>query len=266
MVGVFGGFGGFGGGGGLPAMIIFQTLTNSREKQLEQLKQDPRIVREIEYLHKRVAEIETVDEFINDRRLMAFALSAFALEDEINLLGRIRKILTEPRSDPKALVNKLIDPRFKEIAAGFEFAEVGLAKVKNAVFLNDLIDRFYTNEFERRLGQQNPALREAEFFRRKIADIDNTFDILGDRVFRAVVTFTLGLPLAIALQSVDKQKSLIEARVDIEKFKDPKFVDDFIRRFLLKKDAAAGLAGFGAAVTNAHLLPLFQGAGFSLFA
>lgn len=263
MVGVFGGF----GGGGLPAMLIYQTLTNSREKQLDQLKQDPRIVKEIEYLRERVAEIETVDEFINDRRLMSFALSAFALEDEINLLGRIRKILTEPRADPKALVNKLIDPRFKELAAGFEFAEVGLAKVKNAVFLNDLIDRFYTNEFERRLGQQNPALREAEFFRRKIGEIENTFDILGDRVFRAVVTFTLGLPLEIALQSVDKQKSLIEARVDIEKFKDPKFVDDFIRRFLLKKDSEAGLAGFGAAGTNAHLLPLFQGLGsFSLFA
>ena len=36
-----------------------------------------------------------------------------------------------------------------------------------------------------------------EFFRRKIGDIDNTFDILGDRVFRAVVTFTLDRANAI---------------------------------------------------------------------
>jgi hypothetical protein len=43
MVGLFGGFG---GGGGLPAMIIYQTLTNSREKQFDQLKQDPRIIKE----------------------------------------------------------------------------------------------------------------------------------------------------------------------------------------------------------------------------
>ncbi len=263
MVGISGGF----GGGGLPAMVIYQTLTNSREKQFDQLKQDPRIVKEIDYVRKRVAEIETVDEFINDRRLMAFALSAFALEDEINLLGRMRKILTEPRADPNALANKLIDPRFKEIAAGFEFAEVGLAKVKNEVFLNDIIDRFYTNEFERRLGEQNPALREAEFFRRKIGDIDNTFDILGDRVFRAVVTFTLDMPPQIVFQSVDKQKALIDARVDIEKFKDPEFVDDFIRRFLLRKDAENGLGGFGGGGGNAHLLPLFQGGGiFNLFA
>ena len=89
---------------------------------------------------------------------------------------------------------------------------------------------------------------------------------LSDRSGR-VVTFTLDMPPQIVFQSVDKQKALIDARVDIEKFKDPEFVDDFIRRFLLRKDAENGLGGFGGGGGNAHLLPLFQGGGiFNLFA
>ena len=115
--------------------------------------------------------------------------------------------------------------------------------------------------FEKKLGEQNPALREAEYFRRNIGDIENGFDILGDKVLRAVVTTTLNLPQQIALQSVDKQKSLIDARIDVEDFKDPEFVEEFIQKFLITSDSNAAQAGFGfgSATGNGHLLPLFAG-------
>lgn len=258
MVGITGSF----GGSFLPAMLLFQTLESSRDKQLAQLKDEPLIRKEVDYFRENAPKVETVEDFLDDRRLMAFALRAFAMEGEINLMGRMRKVMSEPLSDPKALANVLIDPRFEEIAKAFQFGLLGTGKLKLISFINDVVDQFYTNEFERRLGEQNPALREAEFFRRKIGEIDNTFDILGDRVFRAVVTFTLDLPVEIVFQSVDTQKGLIDARVDIEDFKDPEFVEDFLRRFLIKKDAEANQIGFGiGAGRNAHLLQLFQSIG-----
>lgn len=259
MVGFAGGL-----GGGLPAFATFQSLESTRESRFEQFKNSPLIKKDIDYFLENAGNVETVDEFFEDRRLLSVTLSAFALEEELNFIGRIKAVLTEPLSDPDALGNKLLDPRFKEIAEELAFATLGTGKLKLNFFRQEIIDKFLTNEFEKSLGQLNPALREAEFFRRKIGEVDNTFEILGNQVLRSVVTFTLDLPPQIALQSVDKQKALIEDRFDITDFKDPEKVDEFVRRFLILKDQEASNAGLGfsgGSGGNGHLLPLFQGLG-----
>jgi len=248
------------GGGGLPAFTIYQSLVKTRDARLEQFQKSPLIDKEVQYFLEKVGDVETVDDFLSDRRLMKVALSAFALEDELQYPARIKAILTEPLEDKDSLVNKLIDPRYKEIATFFDFAARGTSKLKLISFRNDVVDRFLTNEFEKDLGNQNPALREAEYFRRKIGGAENTFNILGDKVLRSVVTFTLGLPELIVLQSIDKQKALIDARVKIEKFQDPEFVEEFIQRFLIKRDAdAIQNGGFGG--PDSYVLQLFAGAG-----
>ncbi len=263
MVGLIGG--GFGDGfgfGGVSALFVLQTLKTTRDQQFEAFKNSPVIQRDLEHFLEKAGEVETVEEFLGDRRLLRVALSAFALEDEINFLGRIKKILIEPVEDKESLVNKLLDPRFKEIAESFAFGVLGVSNLKLNFFRQEIVDKFLTNEFEKHLGELNPAIREAEFFRRKIGDITGTFDILGNAVLRSVVTTALNLPIEIVFQSIDKQKALIDARIDIEDFKDPEFVDKFIHRFLLQKDLQgfqAGFPGAGSGVANSHLLPLFQG-------
>ena len=59
---------------------------------------------------------------------------------------------------------------------------------------------------------------DALYFERNAGKIKNGYDILGDNVLRAVVTYTLDLPPQIAVQSVEKQKQLIESKLDIKKF------------------------------------------------
>jgi len=48
-----------------------------------------------------------------------------------------------------------------------------------------------------------------------------------------VVTTALGLPQQIAFQSLEAQENAITNRLDITKLKDPKFVEQFARRFLI---------------------------------
>jgi hypothetical protein len=68
--------------------------------------------------------------------------------------------------------------------------------------------------------------------------------------------------MEIALQSIDKQKALIDARVDLKDFKDSEFLDKFIRRFLILKDAEAAQFGFGFGISptapNAFAITLLQ--------
>lgn len=256
------------GGISQPAFPIYQALTQSRDKQFASFEKQPVVQREAAYFLEKAGKVETVDEFLADRRLMSVALSAFGLEEEINFLGRMNKVLTEFTEDEDSLVNKLIDPRYKEIAEAFQFDILGTFNLGLTSFRNEIVAKYKTNEFEKFLGEQNPALREVEYFRRNAHKIENTFNILGDKVMREVVTFGLQLPQEIALQSVDKQKALIDKRVDIEDFKDPEFVDKFIKRYLILKDSEAAQEGFafgaGSTVKNAFAVTLLQGAGGGL--
>ena len=203
--------------GSVPGVVALQTFLKDPVGQLESFRDSAGIQREIDYFNDRIQKVDDPDEFINDRRLLNFALSAFTLEGEINNLGRVKRILTEDPESERALQNRLADPRFKELADAFKFSE-GVESLSDGAFIEELTQKFVINEFERTLGDQNAALREAAFFLRNIGDVQSELGILGDRVLRSVVTTTLNLPAQIAVQSITSQENLIKARLDIEDF------------------------------------------------
>ncbi|MSP49088.1 MAG: DUF1217 domain-containing protein [Alphaproteobacteria bacterium] len=204
--------------GQVNALSSYLALDKNRDLYLSRFKTSNQVKKEIEYFQKKVGEVKTVDDFLKDPKLLAFAATAFGLEGDIKYPARLKKVLKESLTDEKALANKLIDPRYKEMAKFFGFGNVQLTKIKLNLTQTDLIDRYTTAAFEKAQGKTNPALRDALYFERKIGGVQNGYDILGDSVLRAVVTYTLGLPPQIAVQSVEKQKQLIEQKLDIKKF------------------------------------------------
>jgi len=240
------GGGGSSGGLSLPAVPQYQALTQTFDQRRASFENQPRVQREIEYFKDAVQDIESVDDLLNDRRALQFVLSSYALDDEIQYPGRLRKVLEEDPADKKALSNLLIDPRYKEIATGLKLFDGNANTLKSESFLADLEQRYITNEFEKDLGEQNPALRQALFFQRKIGDVEDTYEILGDKNLRAVVIGALGLPEQIALQSVESQKALIEKSIKPGDLKDSDDIQRFVMRFLVNADTAASQSsGFG---------------------
>jgi len=200
------------------ALSAYLALDKNRDLYFNRFKNSEVVKKDIAYFQKKVGQINTVDEFINDPKLLAFAATAFNLESDLKYPARLKKVLKESLGDEKALANRLIDPRYKEMAKFFSFAELGLTKVKVSITQNQLVEKYQTAAFERSQGQVNPAIRDALYFERNAGKIKSGFDILGDSVLRAIVTYTLDLPPQIAVQSVEKQKALIEAKLDIKKF------------------------------------------------
>jgi hypothetical protein len=227
----------------LPALTLYNAYEAQADKRLAEFKERPQVEREVEYFTSRLAEIETVEDFVDDRRLMQFALSAFSMDGEEQYPARVQAIITEDHTDDDSLVNRMIDPRFKEIAEFLDFANSGLDKLKEAANTSTIIDKFHTNEYEKDMGEQNPALREMAYFKRNIDGIEDAYGILGDSVLLGVVQQVFNLPVEMAFQSVEKQKELIDARMDIEDLKDPEFLDRFAQRFLIAADQEANAAG-----------------------
>jgi hypothetical protein len=125
-----------------------------------------------------------------------------------------------PNSDPtnvNSFANRLNDPRFGALAEFIDAPNKDLLNLVTASKQQEVIDKFLTNEFEKNVGLQNPAVRDAFFFLGKINSVESTFGILSDLPLRTIVSSTLRLPPQIARQSVNKQASLIEAGFDIEK-------------------------------------------------
>jgi len=243
-----------GGGTGIGAMTLYQANRSQIDERVAQFRERPQIQREIEFFKKRIGEIDNIEQFFDDRRLLGTTLTAFGLEEELQFPARIEKVLTEDPSDPAALANRLVDPKFRIIADELSLHDQGLAKLKSQAFQDKLFDKFTRVEFETNLGEQNPAVREAFFFKRRIDDVEDIFDLLGDRTLRKVTLEAVGLPPQIANQSVDKQKALVAERIDLDELKTEAGIDRFLRRFLIQADTAAQTAQLSGASAASQTL------------
>jgi len=235
-------------GGGMSSLLLFRTLQHSGEAQKQNYAKQPQMQREIDYFLENAKKIESPEDFFKDRRLMQVALGAFGLEQELNYTARNKAIMTEDPEAKESLVNRLAEPRYKQISQAFDFFGSGVEKLQDEDFLKEIADKFLTNQFEKNLGGGNEALREAAYFRRKVAEVAEDGDIyklMGDKVMRSVITDTLRIPKEIVNQSLDRQAKVIESKVKAADFQDPAFVDKFLARFLTQKDAEAQLANMG---------------------
>lgn len=248
-----------------PAFPFYQRLARSdSEKLVAKFADSPAVQKEVAYFRDKVAKLKSVDDIFKDRRLLQFVLSAYSLESEIQYPARIKAVMLSKLSDPNALANRMRDPRYREVASELLLGDLGLFNLQTGVVTDKVVDRYVTNEYEKNLGKQNPALREAAYFKRRIASATSAYDILGDNVLRNVVTTTLGLPREIAIQSVEKQAALVERGFRLDKVKDTAYVDRFVRRFLIAKDSQAANEQGGGANS---VLGLFSGSGrLNLFA
>jgi hypothetical protein len=211
--------GGGGGGSSISSLALFKQIRQNEVQYRQQFQNRADVQKEIDNFKKQAGKIKDVDELVNDRKVLGVLLSAFGLDSEINNPGKLKAIINSDPTDVNSFANRLNDPRFGELAAFIDAPNKDLLNLVTASKQQEVIDKFLTNEFQKDVGSQNPAVRDAFFFLNKINSIDSTFSILGDLPLRTIVTTTLRLPPQIAQQSVEKQASLIEAKFDVGRAK-----------------------------------------------
>ena len=217
-LGILGGGGG-GGGSSVSALALFKQIRKNEVQYRQQFQNRADVQKEIENFKKQASKVKDVDALVKDRKVLGVLLSAFGLEGEINNPGKLKAIINSDPTDVNSFANRLNDPRFGQLAAFIDAPNKDLLNLVTASKQQEVIDKFLTNEFQKNVGAQNPAVRDAFFFLNKINSVDSTFGILGDLPLRTIVTTTLRLPPQIAKQSVEKQAALIEAKFDIGRAK-----------------------------------------------
>lgn len=216
----------------LPGIAAWQVLAKTQTAEKARYAKQPEVAREIEYFKANIGKVTSAADLVKDRRLLAVALGAFGLDSEINSQARIRKVLEGGTLNPKSLANQLIDPRYKDMSGTFQFDLFDGDKLKDAKFVQGIIDRYTTNKFEGAVGDSNPALQNALYFQRKMSSVTNWYTVLADKPLFAVVKATLGLPDNFSKIDVDKQASILESKVKLDKLKTPAETESFAKRYL----------------------------------
>ncbi len=225
-------------------LLWYRLVDATRDQQLESFeKSTPTYRRSLEYFQANASSISSVDQLMKDRRALEVVLSAFQLEEQIDSRALIEKIMTEPVNERSSLVNRLAEPRYRQLAEFIQPLAAGENPFSDPEYVDTVVQGFRVNEFEKAQNEKNPGLREAMYFKRKIGTAENVSQIMADPVLKEVVRVALGLPEAFGALEFDQQKDRFEKSLNMDDFKDPKLLDRFIDRFLIQNDQELGVTG-----------------------
>lgn len=132
------------------------------------------------------------------------------------------------------------------------------APLADGALLQRVIDGALTNRFERAMGEANPGMREALYFRRIAGGVTSINQLMADRALTEVARVAVGLPSSFNSLSFEQQRDLLTRRLDVAKLKDPQEVARLAQRYVAQLQAPQAAAN--------PLLSLFGGGGESLTA
>lgn len=233
-------------------LTSYRLIAASPEKSLAAVAKSPVVARETAYYEANIAKIKSIDDFMADRRIYAYALQAFGMGDLAASKALVRKVLEGGIDDQRSLANSLADPRFREFAETFNFARYGSATTSFSRTQAGIVDRYMRATLEENAGQDNEGVRLALYFQRKAPAITSIYQILGDKALYKVVETALSLPASLPAIGVEKQAAFIATKLDLDSLKDSASIEKFLERFANLWDLA------GSPAASSPELQLFQ--------
>jgi hypothetical protein len=230
---------------GLSAPLAWSVLQRQGQALEDRFTAQPKLAREADGFRERAAAVTTPEQLLKDRRTLQYVLESYGLESEISKTAVLRKLMTQDPDEKGSLANRLTDARWRQFARDFSEWDVQNPFRKTGA-VNTIIERRNQAAYEKQLGQDAPGLREALYFQRNAADAVSVLTLMSDSALALVVRVGLGLPSQFAGLEFEQQRAVLEKRVDLETFSDPKRMDQFLRKFLVRYEQEYG----GAASSN----------------
>lgn len=175
-------------------------------KSVQRTLANAQVAREQTYYRENIDKVTSVDDFLNDQRLYAYAMKAYGLEDMTYAKAFMRKVLESDVTDENSFVRKLTDQRYLQFARAFNFksdgtVQTGTTVVQDQSDLADLVGLYS----EQRLRKGVAVAAEVEYYQARMASITSADQLVSDeRLFEFALT-SFGIDASIASESVIKQ-------------------------------------------------------------
>jgi hypothetical protein len=215
----------------LTTLATYGVITSNLARSLETTAAKPQVAREADYYLANVGNVKSIDDFLADDRIFAFAMKAFGLGEVTYAKAFMRKVLAEGVDKSDSFANSLSDRRYREFAEAFNFVRYGDTATVFERTRQGTVDRYVRQTLEEDAGAQNEGVRLALYFERKASSIQSAYGILADAALLKVVQTALGLAAATSSADIDRQAEMITARLDLDDLKDPDKVERLLTRF-----------------------------------
>ncbi|MEW6645303.1 MAG: DUF1217 domain-containing protein [Pseudomonadota bacterium] len=212
-------------------IATYQMISNNIVRQLQQTAKKPDVSRDTDYYLQNIGKVKTIDQFIGDYRLFSYAMKAYGLSDMTYAKAFMRKVLTEGVSASQSFANKLVDRRYRDFAAAFNFAALGDKATSTTAATTGAVSKYVRQQLEEDAGAQNEGVRLALYFERKAPSITNVMQILSDKALLQVAQTALDISPMTSMSSVDKQAAMLASKINVADFKDPAKLRTFLQRF-----------------------------------
>jgi hypothetical protein len=249
-------------------LTSYALIASNLPRSLTTTAAKPQVSRETAYYLAHIENVKSIDDFLADDRVFAYAMKAFGLKDMAYAKAFMRKVLTEGIDKRDSFANTLSDARYREFVETFNFARYNTTTTIFERTRQGTVDRYVRQTLEEDAGAQNEGVRLALYFERKAPSITSALGILADAALLKVVQTALGIPAATSAMDLDKQAQIISARLDVADLKDPDKLASFLRRFASLWELDNPSSSFGADGQTAVLFsqPLELGIGGDLLA
>jgi hypothetical protein len=215
----------------LTTLASYATIAANLQRSLSTTAAKPQVARETEYYLAHIVDVKSIDDFLADDRLFAYAMKAYGLEDMTYAKALMRKVLAEGIDKRDSFANSLADPRYRDFVETFNFVRYDKTTTIFDRTRQGTVDRYVRQTLEEDAGQQNEGVRLALYFERKAPGLTSAYGILADAALLKVAQTALGIPAASSAMDIDKQAQMISAKLNIEDLKDPEKLATFLNRF-----------------------------------
>ncbi len=223
--------------GGNPITALQQAV-QTHVKSVAAVAKEPQVKRDLAAFRAAVSAASDVKALLANPVARKVLLTANGLGEQSDSKALAQQALLSDLAKPTSLANRLPDKRWATMVKTFDFANQGLAVLKTPEVLARLESAYAEITWRKSLDTKTPGLSKAIDFRERAGKFTSVTAILGDPVVRDVVTTALGIPKQIAFQPLDTQQRAIASRIDVTRLQDPKFVEQFTRRYLIAAAAA----------------------------
>jgi hypothetical protein len=204
----------------LPGYAGWRVLQSTLARQQAAFAESPRVARETADFRERIGGVTRAADLVADRGLLAVALGAFGLSEDLPNSYFVQKVLEDGTLQPDALANRLADKRYTDLSKAFGFGDFDPPNTVMSDFPDRIVAAYRTRAFEAAVGEQNEDFRLALNAGRELAALAaddasaNTrwYTVLGTPALRTVFETALGMPDGFAMLDLDLQLTEMRAR------------------------------------------------------
>ncbi|AGA64813.1 Flagellar basal-body rod protein FlgF [Liberibacter crescens BT-1] len=155
---------------------------------LSKVSNTPRVADDRKYYQENIRKISSVDQFMADNRLYAYAMKAYGLEDMSYAKALMRKALESDLADSKSFVNTLHDSRYREFAKAFNLSSPQKS-LQTKTQEEDVISR-YLKSYSK---EEHREAFETQYFKNNIHKIETVDQLLNNKRLRHYILKAFGI-------------------------------------------------------------------------